>query len=191
MSTDTPTRRLPTGVREDAASRGPDETEYTLSVLVENKPGVLSRVAGLFTRRNFNIDSLAVGETENPEYSRMTIVVEGNDKTVEQVKKQLNKVIPVIKVSDLTDDESVDRELAMFKIACDPDTRGEIMQIADSFRANIVDMGTSSVVVEVTGDTEKVEAMKDMLRQFGIKETVRTGRISLARGEKVTDKAGS
>ena len=191
MSTDRPKRRLPTGVREDAASRGPEETEYTLSVLVENKPGVLSRVAGLFTRRNFNIDSLAVGETENPEYSRMTIVVEGNDKTVEQVKKQLNKLIPVIKVSDLTDDNSVDRELAMYKVASDPQTRGEIMQIAESFRANVVDMGTDAVVVEVTGDTGKVEAMEDMLRGFGIKETVRTGRISLARGEKVTDKAGN
>jgi acetolactate synthase-1/3 small subunit len=191
MSTDRPKRRLSTGIREDAASRGPDETEYTLSALVENKPGVLSRVAGLFTRRNFNIDSLAVGETENPEYSRMTIVVEGNDKTVEQVKKQLNKLIPVIKVSDLTDDDSVDRELAMFKVTADPETRGEIMQIAESFRANVVDMGTSAVVVEVSGDTEKVEAMEDMLRGFGIKETVRTGRISLARGEKVTDKAGN
>ncbi len=187
MSTGTPSRRLPTGVREDAARRGAEETEYTLSALVENKPGVLSRVAGLFTRRSFNIDSLAVGETENPDYSRMTIVVEGDDKTVEQVKKQLNKLIPVIKVSDLTDDESVDRELAMFKVSATPDSRGEIMQIAESFRANIVDMGTSSIVVEVSGDTDKVEAMEDMLQQFGIKETVRTGRISLARGEKVTD----
>jgi acetolactate synthase-1/3 small subunit len=191
MSSGAPSRRLPTGVREDAVARGADENEHTLSVLVENKPGVLSRVAGLFTRRNFNIDSLAVGETENPEYSRMTIVVEGNDKTVEQVKKQLNKVIPVIKVSDLTDDNSVDRELAMYKVACDPETRGEVMQIAESFRANIVDMGSNAVVVEVTGDTEKVEAMEDMLRGFGIKETVRTGRISLARGEKITDETGN
>jgi len=186
-----PARRLPTGVREDDAARGVGESEHTLSVLVENKPGVLSRVAGLFTRRNFNIDSLAVGETENPEYSRMTIVVEGNEQTIEQVKKQLNKVIPVIKVSDLTDDDSVDRELAMYKVSCDPDTRGEIMQIAESFRANIVDMGAQAVVVEVTGDTEKVEAMEDMLRKFGIKETVRTGRVSLARGEKTTDEAGN
>jgi acetolactate synthase-1/3 small subunit len=121
----------------------------------------------------------------------MTIVVEGNDKTVEQVKKQLNKVIPVIKVSDLTDDDSVDRELAMYKVACDPETRGEIMQIAESFRANVVDMGSQAVVVEVTGDTEKGEAMEDMHRQVGIRETVRTGRVSLARGEKTTDETGN
>jgi len=180
-------RRLPTGVREDQAPLGVGESEYTLSVLVENKPGVLSRVAGLFTRRNFNIDSLAVGEIENSEYSRMTIVVEGNDKTVEQVKKQLNKLIPVIKVSDLSGDDSVDRELAMYKVSADPETRSEIMQIADTFRAKVVDIGKETLVVEVTGDSGKVEAMEDMLRGFGIKETVRTGRVSLARGEKSTD----
>lgn len=187
MSTDAPARRLPTGVREEEVPRAVDENEHTLSVLVENKPGVLSRVAGLFTRRNFNIDSLAVGETENPDYSRMTIVVTGDDPTVEQVMKQLNTLIPVIKVSNLTSDESVDRELAMVKVNAPPDERNEIMQIAETFRADIVDMGRDTVVIEVSGDTEKVEALFDMLRQYGIKETVRTGRISLVRGEKSTE----
>lgn len=181
-------KRLPTGEREQQVAEKPDEQEHLLAVLVENKPGVLSRVAGLFTRRNFNIDSLAVGETENPEYSRMTIVVKGGDKTVEQVIKQLNRLINVIKVSDLTDDESVDRELALIKVASNPQTRGEIMQIAETFRGKVVDVGKKSLIVEATGDREKIRAMEDMLREFGIKEIVRTGAISLARGEKTTEK---
>ncbi|MFP4632139.1 MAG: acetolactate synthase small subunit [Halobacteriales archaeon] len=185
--TQRPARRLPTGIREHEVPRAVAEDEHTLSVLVENKPGVLSRVAGLFTRRNFNIKSLAVGETENPDYSRMTIVVRGDDPTVEQVMKQLNTLVPVIKVSDLTDDDSVDRELAMVKVAASPDDRSEVMQIAETFRASIVDMGRDTIVVEATGDTEKVEALFDMLRQYGIKETVRTGRISLVRGGKSTE----
>ncbi|MDY6780233.1 MAG: acetolactate synthase small subunit, partial [Halobacteria archaeon] len=146
-----PERRLPTGIREEDVSRRPDENEHTLSVLVENKPGVLSRVAGLFTRRDFNIDSLAVGETEDPEYSRMTIVVKGDDKEVEQVIKQLNKIINVIKVSDLTDDDSVNRELALIKVSSDAEKRSEIMQIVETFRAKIVDVGQEALVIEATG----------------------------------------
>ena len=180
-------RRTGTGVRVEQLTSQPPEREHTIAVLVENKPGVLSRVAGLFTRRNFNIDSLAVGETEDPEYSRITMVVKGDDKTVEQVKKQLNTLIPVIKVSDLTEDDSVDRELALIKVHSNPDTRGEIMQIAETFRAEIVDVGKTSVVIEATGDTDKIDALEDMLRQFGIKEVSRTGRISLARGPKTTE----
>ncbi|MFB6284503.1 MAG: acetolactate synthase small subunit [Halobacteria archaeon] len=179
-------KRHPTGVRKEELPTEPEERNYVLSVLVENRPGVLSRVAGLFTRRDFNIESLAVGKTENPDYSRMTIAVSGDDKTVEQVKKQLNTLIPVIKVTDLSEDESVDRELTLIKVSSTPETRNEIMQIADTFRAKIVDVGKTSMVVEVTGDADKVEALQDMLREFGIKEMVRTGTVSLARGEKST-----
>ena len=179
-------QREPSGVREGESENGGGVREHTLAVLVENKPGVLSRVSGLFTRRGFNIDSLAVGETENPNYSRMTIVVRADDKTIEQVSKQLNRLIEVIKVSNLTEDEAVERELAMIKVSSDEDVRSEIMQITDIFRATVVDVGRESLVVEVTGDSDKIEAIVDMLRQFGIREMVRTGKISLARGPKTT-----
>jgi acetolactate synthase-1/3 small subunit len=157
----------------------------TLAVLVENKPGVLTRVAGLFSRRGFNIESLAVGVTENPDTSRMTIVVSGDDHVLEQVMKQLNKLIDVIRVSDLPAEESVNRELALIKVGVDSSTRAEVMQIVDVFRAKIVDVGIKSVVVEVTGDESKINAMEQLLRQFGIKEMVRTGKIAMNRGAKV------
>ncbi|QSQ10307.1 Putative acetolactate synthase small subunit [Koleobacter methoxysyntrophicus] len=158
--------------------------KHTLSVLVENHPGVLSRVAGLFSRRGFNIESLAVGVTERPDISRMTIVVEGDDYTVEQVSKQLNKLIDVIKVSDIAPEDSVSRELVLIKVDADPSVRSEIIQIAEIFRANIVDVSKKSMIIELTGDKNKVNAMEELLRQFGIKELVRTGIIALNRGSR-------
>ncbi|KCZ72887.1 acetolactate synthase, small subunit [Candidatus Methanoperedens nitroreducens] len=162
--------------------------KHTVAVLVENRPGVLTRVAGLFSRRGFNIESLAVGITENPDTSRMTIVVNGDDHVLEQVMKQLNKLIDVIRVSDISHDETVHRELALIKVGVDSSTRAEVMQIVDVFRAKIVDVGVRSIVVEVTGDESKINAMEQLLRQFGIKEMVRTGKIAMNRGAKVVQK---
>ncbi|MGB9975441.1 acetolactate synthase small subunit [Thermovenabulum sp.] len=155
-----------------------------LSVLVENHPGVLSRVAGLFSRRGFNIDSLAVGTTENPEISRMTIVVEGDEYIVEQVKKQLNKLVDVIKVSKISSDDSVSRELVLIKVDAEPKNRSEIIQIAEIFRANIVDVSRRSMIIELTGDKDKINAFEELVRPFGIKELVRTGLIAMNRGPK-------
>ena len=158
---------------------------HTVSVLVENKAGVLSRVAGLFSRRGFNIESLAVGTCEEPGMSRITIVVTGDDRQLEQVDKQLNKLIDVIKVSDITDNETVDRELALIKVNAEPgSSRSEVMQIASIFRSQIVDVGTKTVVLEVTGDAEKIDALEKLLRQYGVKELVRTGKIAILRGSK-------
>jgi len=159
--------------------------KHTLAILVENKPGVLTRVAGLFSRRGFNIESLAVGVTENPDTSRITIVVSGDDNILEQVEKQLNKLIDVIRVSDIPAEESVNRELALIKVGVDSSTRAEVMQIVDIFRAKIVDVGIKSLVIEVTGDEGKINAIEQLLRQFGIKEMVRTGKIAMNRGAKV------
>jgi acetolactate synthase-1/3 small subunit len=156
--------------------------KHTLAVLVENKSGVLFRVASLFSRRGYNIDSLAVGVTEDPKISRMTIVVHGDDCVLEQVTKQLNKLVDVIKVSDIGADGAVERELALIKVAADVNTRSEIIQIANIFRARIVDVAPKSMTVEVTGDETKIEAIEKLLRQFGIKEMVRTGKIALVRG---------
>ncbi|MCE8427289.1 MAG: acetolactate synthase small subunit [Candidatus Methanoperedens sp.] len=158
--------------------------KHTLAILVENKPGVLTRVAGLFSRRGFNIESLAVGVTENADTSRITIVVSGDDHILEQVEKQLNKLIDVIRVSDLPVEESVNRELALIKVGVDSTTRAEVMQIVDIFRAKIVDVGIKSLIIEVTGDESKINAIDQLLRQFGIKELVRTGRIAMNRGAK-------
>ncbi|MDQ2085152.1 acetolactate synthase small subunit [Herbivorax sp. ANBcel31] len=158
--------------------------KHTLSVLVENHAGVLSRVAGLFSRRGFNIDSLAVGVTENPEISRITIVVDGDDYIVEQVGKQLNKLVDVIKIKKLYKDESVGRELALIKVEANTSTRSEIIQIVEIFRANIVDVSKDTLTIEISGQTNKVAALEDMLNQFGIKEIVRTGKIAIERGNK-------
>jgi acetolactate synthase-1/3 small subunit len=163
---------------------------HTLSILVENRAGVLSRVTGLFSRRGFNIESLAVGTCEEPGMSRITIVCIGDDAQIEQVMKQLNKLIDVIKVSDLTDNERVERELAMIKVTADSGaTRSEILQIAQIFRAQIVDMGTKTIVLQITGNTEKIDALETLLRQYGLKELVRTGKIGMLRGSK-TVKSG-
>lgn len=158
--------------------------KHTLAILVENRSGVLSRVASLFSRRGYNIDSLAVGVTEDPEISRMTIVVHGDDHVLEQVTKQLNKLVDVIKVSDIGGDDAVERELALIKVSADVSSRAEIIQIANIFRARIVDVAPKSMTVEVTGDEGKIDAIEKLLRQFGIKEMVRTGKIALVRGPK-------
>jgi acetolactate synthase-1/3 small subunit len=159
--------------------------KHTLSVLVQNKPGVLARTAGLFSRRGYNIESLTVGVTENENVSRMTIVVTGDDTVVEQVTKQLNKLIEVIKVSDLTKESYVDRELVLIKVTADSSNRAEIMQIVNIFRARIVDVAPKSLIIEVTGDEGKLDALIGMLKQFGIKELVKTGTLALGRGPKV------
>ncbi|MEW6172314.1 MAG: acetolactate synthase small subunit [Bacillota bacterium] len=157
---------------------------HTLAVLVENNPGVLARVAGLFSRRGFNIDSLAVGRTENPAVSRMTIVVEGDDRVLEQVIKQLRKLVEVLKVQDVTKEEHVDRELALLKVSADPSRRAEVIQIVEIFRAHIVDIGRKTMIVEVTGDEGKVNALENALKPFGVKELVRTGKVAMLRGTK-------
>ncbi len=158
--------------------------QHTISVLVENKPGVLTRVASLFARRGFNIDSLAVGTTEDPTLSRMTIVVSAEDALLEQVTKQLHKLINVIKIQDLDPGDMVDRELVLFKVNAPPDRRHEIIEVANVFRAKIVDVGRNTVTVEATGSGDKLQAMEDLLRAYGIKELARTGRIALSRGSR-------
>lgn len=163
---------------------------HTLAVLVENNPGVLARVAGLFSRRGFNIDSLAVGRTENPDVSRMTIVVEGDARILEQVTKQLHKLIDVIKISDISPEEYVDRELVIIKVHSDPARRGEIMQVADIFRARIVDLGRKTITLECTGNDGKINAFEESLRPYGIKELVRTGKIAMLRGFRFTSVNG-
>jgi acetolactate synthase-1/3 small subunit len=163
-----------------------NEQLHTISVLVENQPGVLARVAHLFARRGFNIESLAVSRTEDPTVSRMTIVVAGNDETFNQMGKQMLKLIDVIKVIDHTRDDLVGRELALIKVKADAATRGEIMQIANVFRANLVDISEDTVMIEVTGKEDKVDAIQRMLEKFEILELVRTGRIVLVRGPKQT-----
>jgi acetolactate synthase-1/3 small subunit len=158
---------------------------HTLSVLVENRAGVLVRVAGLFARRGFNIESLAVGVSELPDMSRITIVVIGDDAQIEQVMKQLNKLIDVIKVSDITENEIVERELALIKVTAEPGiSRSDVMQIASIFRAQIVDVGSKTLVLQVTGDPGKIDALEKLLRQYGVKELVRTGKIAVLRGAK-------
>lgn len=158
--------------------------KHILGVLVANQPGVLSKVAGLFSRRAFNIESLAVGVTEDPNISRMTIVVDGDEKVIEQVAKQLNKLIDVIKVADIAED-SVTRELALIKVQADPENRNEIIQIVNVFRAQVVDISKDSMIIEITGDEKKIDALQEMLKDFGIKEMVRTGIIAVDRGNKL------
>lgn len=161
-----------------------DEEKHVISVLVENKFGVLSRVAGGFAGRGFNIDSLNVGETRNPAISRMTIVVRGDEDVLDQVKKQLNRLVDVINVQDFTHEEYVDRELILVKVKSGSDTRSEIVQIADIFRARIVDVKPDNLVLEATGAPGKINAILDMLKPFGIMEFVRSGRVAMARGER-------
>jgi acetolactate synthase-1/3 small subunit len=157
--------------------------KHTIVALVEDRPGVLDHMASLFRRRGFNIESIAVGHSEVPHLSRMTLVVNGTNTMVEQVRKQLDKVVDVVKVSDITGDKVIARELALVKVKANSSTRSEIMQIVDIFRANIVDVAADSVTVEVTGDEAKIDSLLDLLRGFSIKELARTGRIALTRGE--------
>ena len=158
------------------------DKKHTLVALVADRPGVLNRMASMFRRRGFNIDSITVGHTEQKGVSRMTIAVTGDDAMVEQVRKQLDKVIDVIKLSDISDEGLVDRELALIKVKATPETRSEIMQIVDIFRANIVDVAPDSLIVEVTGDEEKMASLFNLLSDFGIKELARTGRLAMTRG---------
>jgi acetolactate synthase-1/3 small subunit len=161
--------------------------KHIITALVEDKPGVLNRVASLFRRRGFNIQSLAVGSSEQPGLSRMTIVVGGNSQVVEQVRKQLDKLIEVIKVSDLSEESFVSREFMLVKVKTTPQTRGETIQLAEIFRANIVDVAPDSLIIEVTGDEEKAESLIGLLRRFGIKEIARTGCLAMTRGERSGD----
>ena len=160
--------------------------KHTISVLVENHFGVLTHVAGLFSARGFNIDSLAVGETHDPTVSRMTIVVHGDDRIVEQIIKQLDKLIDVIKVEDLSGEEIMDRELVLVKVSADAASRNDVMQIVNTFRAKVVDVNPQSLTIEVTGGESKIDAMLELLLPFGIRETVRTGLIALARRKELT-----
>lgn len=155
---------------------------HTISVLVENKPGVLSRISSLFSARGFNIDSLAVGETEQHDISRMTIVVKGDEKILEQVMKQLNKLIDIIKVIDFVEQPHLERDLVLIKVNAGKGKRSEVLEIVDIFRAKIVDVASSSVIVEMTGDEEKILALVNMLKPYGIKEIVRTGIVAMGRG---------
>ena len=156
--------------------------KHTISVLVNNRPGVLARTASLFARRGFNIDSLAVSTTQDPDTSRMTIVVEGPDAVLEQITKQLYKLMDVIKVLDHQEEAVVIRELALVKVNADPASRPEIMQTVAIFRANIVDVSDTTFTVECTGSADKIDAIINLLRKYGIKEMMRTGRIVLSRG---------
>lgn len=159
-------------------------TRHTLSVLVENKPGVLARVSSLFSRRQFNIHSLAVGPTENPEVSRMTIVVEVDDLPLEQVTKQLNKLINVLKIVELSPGASVYRELLLIKLRADPAVRAQVVTIVDMFRAHVVDVTPDSMTVEAAGTSDKLEALTRMLEPFGVREIVQSGMVALGRGAK-------
>ncbi len=154
---------------------------HTISVLVENKFGVLTRVAGLFSGRGYNIDSLNVGPTQDPSVSRMTIVTHGNEATLEQIVKQLNKLVDVLAVQDFRESEFVDRELVLVKVGVDSTTRAEVMQITDIFRAKIVDVQPTNLAIEITGNESKVEKFLDLMKTFGVLELTRTGKVAMPR----------
>ncbi|MDP6438824.1 MAG: acetolactate synthase small subunit [Candidatus Brocadiia bacterium] len=155
--------------------------KHILSALVENKSGVLAHLSGLFSARGFNIDSLAVGETEDPQFSRMTIVVAGDEAILEQVRKQIAKLINVVKVLDMSGTQRVERDLALIRVSTPPDRRGQVLELVRLFRAKVIDVGQDEVVIEAVGSEEKLEGLLDLLRPQGIIEMVRTGRIALAR----------
>jgi acetolactate synthase-1/3 small subunit len=165
-------------------------SQHTLSVLVENKPGVLARVSGLFSRRGFNIDSLAVGPTEHPEISRMTIVVNVDKLPLEQVTKQLNKLINVIKIVELDPEHSVQRELLLVKVRADMAQRSHVLEVVEMFRARVLDVGAESLTVESTGTGDKLEALLKVLEPFGIKEMVQSGMVAVGRGPRSITSAG-
>ena len=156
--------------------------KHVLSILVETRPGVLARVSGLFSRRGFNIDTLAVGPTEDPAISRITLTLDGAVHPIDQVTKQLHKLINVLKIRDMEPDDSVAREMALFKVSAAVENRAEIVQFAEIFRAKIVDVSRRALIVEVTGSHDKIEAFESMLRPHGLLEMVRTGEVALARG---------
>ena len=160
----------------DAASK------HILSVTVENKPGVLSRVTGMISRRGFNIESLTVAPTEDEGLSRMTIIVEADELGFEQITKQLHKLVSVFRISDLTEEDAVERELVLFKVQATPDRRHEIIEIANVFRAKVVDVGKNTLTVEATGNESKLDAMENLFRGYGIRQLTRTGKIAIGRG---------
>ena len=160
------------------------EMKHVLSVLVENRSGVLARVVGLISRRGFNIDSLSVGPTEDPTRSRITIIVDVDEGSYEQIVKQLNKLVVVHKLQDLTNDSYIERELVLFKVSAPPERRSEVIEIANLFRANIVDVGASELTIEATGSQSKLQGMEDLLAAYGIKEITRTGKIAISRNSK-------
>jgi acetolactate synthase-1/3 small subunit len=165
-------------------------SRHTLSVLVENKPGVLVRIAGLFSRRGFNIDSLAVGPTEHPEISRMTIVVDVQDLPLEQVTKQLNKLINVLKIVELDPASSVQRELVLIKVAAGSEVRSQVLEVVQLFRAKVVDVAPDAVTIEATGNRDKLDALYRCLEPYGIKELVQSGAIAVGRGARsITDRS--
>ncbi len=166
-------------------------SRHTLSVLVENKPGVLARISALFSRRGFNIHSLAVGPTENPQVSRMTITVEVDALPLEQVTKQLNKLINVLKIVELAGDSSVQRELALIKLRVDAAVRSQVVTIVEMFRAHIVDVSPDSLTVEATGTSDKLESLIKLLEPFGVRETVQSGMVALGRGSRSITSASS
>jgi acetolactate synthase-1/3 small subunit len=160
--------------------------KHIISLLVENKPGVLARIAGLFSRRGFNIDTLAVGPTDDPSMSRITLTLDGALHPIDQVTKQLHKLVNVIKIRDLEPEDTVARELALFKVSADSDSRAEIMQFTDIFRGKVIDVSKRSVTIEITGTDDKIEAFERMVRPFGLVEMVRTGEIAISRGRSAT-----
>jgi acetolactate synthase I/III small subunit len=162
----------------------PVHTRHTLSVLVENKPGVLARIAGLFSRRGFNIDSLAVGPTEHPEVSRMTIVVNVEDSPLEQVTKQLNKLVEVIKIVELDGSASVNRELLLVKVKADADNRGQVLDAVQLFRAKVVDIAPDAVTIQAVGNADKLADLLRVLEPFGIRELVQSGMVAIGRGSR-------
>ncbi len=165
--------------------------KHVLSALVMNQPGVLAHISGMLASRAFNIDSLAVGATENPEFSRITFVVNGNEKTLDQVRKQLAKIITVVKVQDFSGQDFVERDLMLIKVSTENGRRGEIRELVDIFRGRIVDVGASHVMIEISGRENKIEAFIERMREFGILEMVRTGRIAMLRDRTITDEIGA
>src|SRR3989441_2624704 len=174
----------PSRRRGSEMQNGGEPRQHTIAVLVENRFGVLSRVAGLFSARGYNIESLSVGETLDPAVSRMTLVVRGDVFVIEQVMKQLHKLIDVIKVIDLSEETHVEREMLLIRVNAEPSARAEILRIADIFRAKVIDVTAASYTLEVTGEESKIEAMLELLRAFGIQEVVRTGKVAIARSPK-------
>ncbi|WP_320672946.1 acetolactate synthase small subunit [Patulibacter defluvii] len=160
--------------------------KHVLSILVENKPGVLTRVSGLFTRRGFNIDTLSVGPTDDERISRITLTLDGALHPIDQVVKQLHKLVNVLKIKDLEPDETVARELALFKVSCDGQTRSEIRELAEVFRGKVVDVGRRSIIVEITGERAKIEAFERLVRPYGLVEMIRTGEVAISRGREET-----
>ena len=175
------TKELLTLAELEASSGVRTGRKHTLSIMVENKPGVLTRIAGLFARRGFNIDTLAVGPTDDPRLSRITLTLDGAMHPIDQVTKQLHKLINVIKIRDMEPGETVAREMALFKVSAPVESRGEIMEFAEIFRGKIVDVSRRSLTIEITGSADKVEAFERMIRPHGLIEMVRTGEVAIAR----------